>query len=114
MHESSENTRLKRLQLLARENPKDPFIQYALGLEWEKQGCHQQAEQIWNEVLRQYPAYLPAHQRLAGLYVMQSKLDEALAAAQNALLCAQQAKDDHATEIALELLARIDEELNSE
>jgi tetratricopeptide (TPR) repeat protein len=114
MHESSLNERLERLQLLARANPQDPFMQYALGLEWEKLGHYQQAEQIWNNLLHQYPAYLPAHQRLARLYVLQHRLDEAFTSAQNALCFAQQTGDDHAKEIAEDVLARINEEFKSE
>jgi len=114
MHESCTNERLERLQLLARTNPQDPFVQYALGLEWEKLGHYHQAEQIWINLLHQYPAYLPAHQRLAGLYVLQHRLDEARASAQNALRIALQDGDAHAQETAEDLLAQIEEEYNSE
>jgi tetratricopeptide (TPR) repeat protein len=114
MHESRGNERLERLQLLIRQNPQEPFLPYALGLEWEKQANLQRAEEIWRNLLIEHPDYLPAWQRLAELYLVQKQFINALHCTKEALRCSEKTGDHHAHETALEMLEQIAEQMKME
>lgn len=105
---------MERLKMLTQQNPLDPFLRYALGLEWEKHAHWQKAEQIWRDLLLKHPNYLPALHRLAELLFAQQKFTEAHAFASDALRCAESEADEHAKQVAHGLLAQIEEEMNLE
>lgn len=106
------NERLDRLQVLVHQNPDDPFLQYALGLEWEKRTQWEQAKQTWQQLLVKQPDYLPAWQKLSELCLMQEMLKEAFDFATEARLCAENAGDRHAANNAQALIDQILEQMN--
>ncbi|MFZ9939627.1 MAG: tetratricopeptide repeat protein [Bacteroidia bacterium] len=111
-HHSEGNARVGRLQSLIRQNPQDPFLQYALGLEWEKQLQWEAAEEIWRKLLLSHSDYLPAMQRLAELYWAQENWVKAHECATEAHICAEKLGDTHAQEIANDLLEQIEARMN--
>jgi tetratricopeptide (TPR) repeat protein len=61
------NTRLQHLMELLRQDPDDPFLHYAVALEWIKSDP-ETASRHFDRLLEDYPGYLPAYYQAAGLY----------------------------------------------
>ncbi len=57
-------TRIDQLEALARESPTDPFLQYALALEWAKTD-RDRAGDYFKALLNDHPDYLPAYYQAA-------------------------------------------------
>jgi Tfp pilus assembly protein PilF len=50
--------RLDRLQSFLRQRPEDPFLHYALLLEWIRLGAEEDAENALDHLLKHHPDYL--------------------------------------------------------
>jgi len=58
--------RLEYLKGLAQENPDDPFVKYAMALEYVNEGPDR-AIKLLSELCEEAPDYLPAYYQLAAL-----------------------------------------------
>ncbi len=60
--------RLEQLQQLEKEDPQDPFIRYALALEYLKSD-RRSSEAAFKELIHQHPEYLPSYYPAAHLMI---------------------------------------------
>jgi len=51
------NSTIEQLLTLKAENPDDPFILYALAMEYKKNGAHQSAERYYQILVDKHPLY---------------------------------------------------------
>jgi tetratricopeptide (TPR) repeat protein len=69
--------RLRQLLAFASESPDDPFIQYALAMEYRSEQP-QEAKRIFGELLHHHPDYLPTYYQAAALCEQQGRTEDAL------------------------------------
>lgn len=69
--------RLKALKRFVSEDPEDPFNHYALALEWMKTDSAK-ADQIFDLLLKKFPAYVPAYYQAAWLKISLNMTDKAV------------------------------------
>ncbi|MBL7963199.1 MAG: hypothetical protein JNM31_05055 [Flavobacteriales bacterium] len=89
-------TRLAELERLLAEDPADPFLRYALGLEHRALNDDDPAERIWSALLQDAPGHVPTRHQMALLLADRQRLAEARSHAQ-AGLDAARAAGDHKT-----------------
>lgn len=70
------STRLNQLLKFLEESPDDPFIHYALALEY-KSTDPEQAMRFFTFLLKNYPDYLPTYYQAGQFLEEQGKIDEA-------------------------------------
>lgn len=101
------------LQFLA-ESPKDSFIQYALALEYIKQGEQQTGLQYFEGLIHNDPDYVGTYYHLAKLYNQLNRKDDALACYDKGIAIAKKLNDQHSLaelqNAALNLKMGIDDE----
>ncbi|MFM7854520.1 MAG: tetratricopeptide repeat protein [Flammeovirgaceae bacterium] len=78
------NERAKMLEQLISEDPKDPFLHYALAMETAKSNPAE-ATQLFKWVLAQYPNYLPAYYQAALLHIELKDEQNAIAVLQEGI-----------------------------
>jgi len=61
--------RIHDLNNLLKEDPDDPFLYYALGLEHHREGHKNMALVMFNLIIRKFPDYLPVYYQAARLQV---------------------------------------------
>lgn len=86
--------RIVQLQQMLQENPQDPFLLYALALEYRKQDL-EQANLYFSKLLQQHPAYLPTYYHAAALYTELGQPQEAKNTYEKGIALAQQQNDAH-------------------
>lgn len=59
--------RIEQLQNFIKESPNDPFLLYALALEY-KQNQSEEARKLFEQLLREHPSYLPTYYHAALLF----------------------------------------------
>lgn len=69
-------TRLHHLMELLREDPDDPFLHYAVALEWMKTDPDT-ASGHFDRLLEKFPGYLPAYYQAAGLFAALNRRERA-------------------------------------
>ncbi len=62
------DSRLNQLLQLLNEEPKDPFLLYAIALEYEKMENYQTAIQYYSTLINQQPEYTATYLQLGNLY----------------------------------------------
>lgn len=89
--------RVRELLALIQEDPKDPFCQYALALEYATVADkNDQAIELLRDLLKQFPDYLAAYYQLAVLLGKNDLKEEARVIAALGLACAGSRNDNHA------------------
>ena len=63
------NDRIRELENMLKDDPKDQFLYYALGLEYMKTGNVSKALERFDILLKRFPDYLPVYYQAAHLYV---------------------------------------------
>ena len=63
------SNRIHDLNNLIKEDPDDPFLYYALGLEYHNEGYQDMALLMFTLVIRKFPDYLPVYYQAARLQV---------------------------------------------
>lgn len=72
-------SRVAQLQEMLKDEPKDVFLLYALGLEFAKEAdSFESAQEHFNLVLRLDTNYIAAHYQLGQLFELRQKKEEAL------------------------------------
>ncbi|PWJ56714.1 hypothetical protein CLV98_11025 [Dyadobacter jejuensis] len=71
-----ENTLLDNLLAFYREDPQDPFNIYALALEYLKSDPNE-SRQLFEQLLKDFPDYLPTYYHAANFYATLEKIEEA-------------------------------------
>ncbi len=78
------------------ENPKDPFLKYALGKEYEKLGQLEKTTELFENLIQSDPDYIGTYYHLGKIYERQSAPEKAVAIYQSGILVARKIGDKHA------------------
>jgi tetratricopeptide (TPR) repeat protein len=89
------NTRLQQLLAFLKEDPADPFILYALALEYTPNEP-QLAKEYFGKILEKSPEYLPAYYQAAHLYAALGEAEIATGIFEKGIVLAKKL-GDHAT-----------------
>ena len=103
--------RLEEIKAILEQNPSDPFVRYALALEYKNLGMHEQAHQTFTELEKLHPEYVPAYLMHGNLLVQMKQKQQARQIFQMGILRSQTARNQHALgelNQALEQLSDID------
>ncbi|TND10459.1 MAG: hypothetical protein FD123_101 [Bacteroidetes bacterium] len=71
-------TRLEQVQEMLKQEPNDPFLNYALALEYAKLGDKTKAISIIEDLLSAKPGYLGAYYQLGQLYEQTEQAEKAV------------------------------------
>lgn len=71
------SSRIQQLEGFVNEDPNDPFNLYALALEHSKSDSRKAIE-IFNQLLKKHPDYIPTYYQLGKLYIDTSENEKAL------------------------------------
>jgi len=83
------NDRINDLKNLLKNDPDDPFLHYALGLEYNKLGLLNRAIYEFELLLKKFPDYLPVYYQAAHLYMEMGDLYKAKDTFKNGMLLAK-------------------------
>ena len=88
------SARIEQLKSLLEESPDDPFLHYALALEYVKESPLQ-AREIFEKILTNYSDYLPAYYHAAHLYWSLGELEKAATTFDGGIALATKVNDLH-------------------
>jgi tetratricopeptide (TPR) repeat protein len=88
-----QNNRTDNLQKMLEITPQDPFLHYALGLEYESAGEDLKARQQFDYLLVNHPDYLPLYYQFGHLLSRLGERDKALWVLQKGINLAQERKE---------------------
>lgn len=103
------STRLTQLLKFLEESPDDPFIQYALALEY-KATEPEQALHLFNQLLENHADYLPTYYQVGQFLEEQGKFEEARQRYQQGISLATLQKNTGALKELKAVLALLDDE----
>ncbi|MCU0358168.1 MAG: tetratricopeptide repeat protein [Cyclobacteriaceae bacterium] len=87
--------RLRQLLAYLDESPDDPFILYALAMEYRTEKP-EEADQLFTELLNQHPDYLPTYYQAASFQESKGNIDKAIQLYRAGILLAEKQKDSGA------------------
>ena len=99
----------ERIQLLEEylaEDPNDPFLIYALALEYDKSRNKAKAIELMIKLLNEHPDYLPVYYQLGKFYENSDRLKEAIHSYEKGIILATSIGNRHAV---LELQSALNE-----
>ncbi|MCC7222240.1 MAG: tetratricopeptide repeat protein [Chitinophagales bacterium] len=88
-------SRLAQLQAFLQETPDDPFLHYAIALEYLKLSDYDQALLIFEQLTKSNPTYVGTYYHLGKLYEQLQLPNDALNIYQKGIDIAQQLSDRH-------------------
>ena len=88
--------RIAALEAFLIDDPDDPFTRFALAQEHRKAGQHSQALTIFEDLVRDHPAYVGTYYHLGALYSEMDQSDDALRIYRAGIAEATSAGDLHA------------------
>jgi Tfp pilus assembly protein PilF len=71
------NNRIEEILQLQQQEPDDPFLWYALALEYVKNGEQAKAGEVFDTMLKRFPDYLPLYYQAAHFYWEEGSFDKA-------------------------------------
>lgn len=89
-------SRLEKLKEFLKENPKDPFLKYALATEWMGQGNLKEAATWYEDLETNHPEYLPTYYHLGKLRHLKGDEEKAIATLRAGVLLAKKEGNTHA------------------
>jgi len=89
-------SRIPQLLTYLKENPTDPFLQYALALEHVKAGAYEEGLHYFELLVRDHPDYIGTYYHLAKLYAKLDRREDATACYNNGISVARKLNDQHA------------------
>jgi tetratricopeptide (TPR) repeat protein len=87
------NDRIHDLKYLIEEDPGDPFLFYALGLEYIKIGKSDDAFKQFSFILNKFPGYLPVYYQAAHLMIERGDFENAELIFKAGITLAEKIKD---------------------
>ena len=87
--------RIEKLKAFLQENPNDPFLKHALGMEYRSLGEDRVALTWYESALETDPDYVPSFYQLAKYWEEKGDRAKALDYYDNGILAAQKASDTH-------------------
>lgn len=88
---------------MLRDDPQDPFLHFALGMEYVRAGDHERALDAFDETLRLDPDYVAAYMQKARTLMALARHDDARSAIDAGIDAAQRIGDSHARDELLDL-----------
>jgi len=73
----SKNNKLEQLKAFIKETPNDPFLVYAIGLEYQKNNDLTKTRYYFDQLVTQFPDYLGVYYRYAEMEVSLNNIDAA-------------------------------------
>lgn len=89
------NPRLAHLEKLVDAGTKDPFVLYALALEYQKEGQSEQCLSLFDRVMSEHPDYLPSYLMAGTALAKYGQVPKAKEVLEKGIVKAQAAGDDH-------------------
>ena len=89
-------SRKQQIESMLNDDPKDPFLRYALGMEHMSEGDQARAVQAFKETIRDNPDYVPAYFQWAQALVRLGRPDDAKDVLVNGIKVANGVADTHA------------------
>lgn len=102
------NSRLEQLELLARKDPGDPFVQYAIALEYVSSNRLEQAAGILERLMAASPDYTAGYHQAGRVYEKLDRDDEARRCYERGIVVAQRQGDAKDLDEMREALAFLD------
>lgn len=90
------SSRLEELQQFLKESPQDPFLKYAITMEYRKIGDHEKALAGFENLQENHPDYVGTYYHFAKFLEEQGKKDEAIAVYKTGMEVAQRLRNRHA------------------
>ncbi len=87
--------RITQLLQFLQDNPKDPFVRYALALEYLKRNDTATGLQYFEGLVESDPDYVGTYYHLGKLYAALKRKDDALACYQKGMQTAKKLNDQH-------------------
>jgi tetratricopeptide (TPR) repeat protein len=88
--------RLKQLQEFLLSDPEDPFLWYALAMEFHNGSAYSEASKHYLYLIEHFPDYIGAYYHFGRLYVETNDLNNALDIYKKGISIAKKSKDTHA------------------
>lgn len=102
------SSRLEQLELLARKDPGDPFVQYAIALEYVSSNRLEQAAGILERLMAASPDYTAGYHQAGRVYELLDRDDEARRCYEQGIVVAQRQGDAKDLDEMREALAFLD------
>ncbi len=102
------SSRLEQLELLARKDPGDPFVQYAIALEYVSSDRLEEAAGILERLMEASPDYSAGYHQAGRVYERLDRDDEARRCYENGIVVADRQGDTKDLEEMREALAFLD------
>ena len=106
-----ENNRLNQLLILLEKSPTDPFLIYAVGFEYQQAGKEAEAFTYYNQLLADFPQYLPTYYQTGMLLFETGKFDEALEVLNKGISLAMELKDMKTLRELREAVSLVEEDM---
>jgi Tfp pilus assembly protein PilF len=87
--------RIEKLKAFERENPDDPFLKHALGMEYHSKGDDEAALAWYEAALNTDPDYVPSFYQLAKYWEQKGNREKALEHYDRGIEAAQKTGDAH-------------------
>lgn len=87
--------RIDMLKEYMKNEGEDSFVQHALALEYIKSGNDEEAEKLFNEILKREPTYVGSYYHLGKLLARNDDLQKAMRVYAKGMEVAQEANDHH-------------------
>ena len=87
--------RIEQICKLLEKEPRDPFLNFSLGMEYQAAGQTDEALRQFDRTIAVAPEYLPAHIRKAELLISAHRFDDARPVLERGAELARVAKDQH-------------------
>lgn len=85
--------RLEMISEMLKQHPADPFLNYALALEYKKNGQNSRAIELLKKLIASQPDYLASYYQLGKLLEEENKIDEAIKTYRSGKIIATKAQD---------------------
>ena len=85
--------RLVFMEEMLETNPNDPFLLYAIAIEYQNKGDEKKTQSIFTKLVKEHPDYLPAYYQLGQILEKKGKLDKAIALYRKGKDLAEKAND---------------------
>ncbi|MEM7163251.1 MAG: tetratricopeptide repeat protein [Bacteroidota bacterium] len=88
--------RLTFMEEMLDTNPNDPFLLYAIAVEYRNKGEEKKTEQIFTKLVKEHPEYLPSYYQLGQILEKKGKMSKAIALYRKGKVLAEKANDQKA------------------
>ncbi len=100
------SSRIEQIQKLLESQSEDPFLHYALGIEYVGASNDSKAKEIFEQVMNKFPKYHPTYYHYAKLLERQDEIDKAIEIYEEGMAVCKELGEQHSLR---ELRAAYDE-----